>query len=457
MDAEVKQGRRLNGLDIAVLWFGAAVVVTELWGGTQVTPAGLGIGILVIIAGRLLSNLFLGLVSRMGARTGLPTMLLTRPAFGVRGSIIPAVCNVLQLLGWTAYMLIVAAKSGVYLLGLEEESASYAAFYKVSILAVGLLTTLWAVLGQRWWKLAQRVAVGLLFALTLVMTWAVLREHSIAELTAIPRPEGLSPMLLLDFVVAMGISWVPLAADYGRFATSDRAATLGTYWGYFAGSAWMYIVGLIAGLAFLANSPDTPVYLLDPNVVVLGTLKPLKMVFAGLTLVLVSTVTTTFLDIYSAAVSSTALFPKGKEWTFGVAAGLIGTVLAFFIDVQQYESFLLMIGVVFLPMFSIVAMDWLLIRRGRVDAAEVQRGTESAYWYSGGFNLTAIIAWLCGMGISVMAQDKWWLTAVIKQTTGNEVSFGEPWAIGAAIPCFILTSLIYLALNYRRLVSSQKT
>jgi putative hydroxymethylpyrimidine transporter CytX len=448
-------GRNLNSLDMAILWFGAAVVVTELWGGIQVTPAGLGIGVAMIVVGRLLSNLFLGLVSRMGTRTGLPTMLLTRPAFGVKGSIIPAVCNVLQLLGWTAYMLIVAAQSGVYLVGLDEGSESYSRFFFLSILLVGVLTTLWAVLGHRWWKTAQRIAVGLLLLLTVVMTWAVLREHTIGGLLAVPRPEGMSPMLLLDFVVAMGISWVPLAADYGRFATSERASFAGTYWGYFAGSAWMYIVGLIAGLAFLANSPDTPVYALDPNVVVLGTLKPLKMVFAGLLLVLISTITTTFLDIYSAAVSATAIFPKTSEKWFGVAAGVLGTILAFFIDMEQYQGFLLLIGVVFLPMFSIVAVDWLFLRKGRVDVEAVNAGAGTLYWYRGGFNPTAVIAWIAGMGISLWAQDKWWLAEVIHQVTGREVTFGAPWAIGSAIPCFILTSLIYLALNFRRLRKSQ--
>ncbi len=425
---------KLSGFDLALLWFGAAVVIDELWAGSQVTPAGLYLGIALIVAGRLTGNLLLGLVAKMGAATGLPTMMLSRAAFGIRGSMFPAVCNIMQLIGWTAYMLIVAAKAVAILLG-HDLSAGINFWI---ILGLGAVTTAWAAGGAKYWKVAHRIAVALLAGLAVVMTWAIFREHSWAQLSAVPAPDGTAPMLTFDFIVAMAVSWVPLAADYGRFATSRRAAFGGTYWGYFAGSTWMYLTGLFGGFAFLAMNPGTPYYELEPNVIVLGALSHLNLVVAGLVLIVVSTITTTFLDIYSTAASSLNLWPKANERAFTVIGGLLGTALACFISMDHYTAFLVLIGIVFLPMFGVVAADWLFIKRGSVVAAEIG-AKNGPYWFTGGFNFAAIIAWVAGMAVSIWAGSPWWMHEIF----GYE---WQPWPTGAAIPSFIVSAGLYLAL-----------
>ncbi|MEP0815345.1 MAG: cytosine permease [bacterium] len=434
-ESSTREAGRLSGLDTFLLWFGAAVVIDEMWSGAQVTPLGIGLGLIVILAAKFTGNLLLALVARMGSEALVPTMVLSRASFGIRGSVFPAVCNILQLIGWTAYMLIVAAKAVGILFGAELTGAQQ--FW--TILALGLLTTAWAAGGSRYWKIANNIAVFMLIALTIVMTYGVFSKFTIDELLRVVPPAGPSPMLTFDFVVAMAVSWVPLAADYGRFASSRRAAFAGTYWGYFTGSAWMYAIGLIAGMAYLKLHPGTAVEALEPNTVVLGALHGMKLISAGILLIALSTITTTFLDVYSTAASSLNIWPKANASLLAVIGGLFGTALAFFVKMDQYTQFLLLIGVVFLPMFAVVAADYFFVKKCRINSAALfDRGGE--YWYAGGFNAAAIAAWIIGMAISLWAGAPWWLGAIFGIETW------QAWPIGAAIPSFAASGAIYLLL-----------
>ena len=49
----------------------------------------------------------------------------------------------------------------------------------------------------------------------------------------------------VDLTIAMAASWLPLAADYTRFARTGRAAFWGTSVGYFVPLAWLYALGNI--------------------------------------------------------------------------------------------------------------------------------------------------------------------------------------------------------------------
>jgi len=415
--------RSMSGLDLALLWFGAAVVIDELWSGAQLAPAGLAGGVLLIVGGRAAGNLLLAAVAAIGARSGLATMALGRTCFGVRGSFVPAACNVLQLLGWTAYMLVVGVNALAQLLG----PAFGAAPRWFWILLLGAITTLWAMGGERYWKPAHRVAVLLLLLLSAVMTWSLLRRVSLAELAAVrPPPGDRSTMQLFDFVLAMAVSWVPLVADYARFCPRPRAAALGTYAGYFAGSCWMYIIGLLGGLAYLAAHPGTPVADLLPDAVVLGALRAFRLVAAGLVLVVLSTVTTTFLDVYSTAVSVLNIRPHWPERQMTLLSGLLGTLLGMTISYQFYFDFLLLIGHVFVPMFAVFLVHHWLVDRLRIDTASIDR-RGGPYWFNRGFNPYALGCWTAGFILSLVADR-------------------QAWPTGSSLPAFLLTALLYGAM-----------
>lgn len=409
--------RNLNGWDFFLLWAGAAIALTEIWAGSLLLPLGLAAGLGAILLGHLIGNLPLGLAGLIGSRHGVPAMISTRGALGVRGSHAAAVLNLIQLVGWTGVMLWIAGDAAARLVP--------ALGPKVWMIVTGILTTLWTLGGHRLWKPLQRISVALLFALTIWMTWVVVQKFGFSELLKIPRKPDLPFMLGVDIVIAMPISWLPLVSDYSRFAKTSRGAFWGTFLGYFIASCWMYAVGVIAGLAAGSSTPDATV---------MELMAAQKLGLAALMIVLLSTFTTTFLDIYSAAISSQSILPKLPEKPLTILVGAIGTGLALVFSPLQYEGFLLFIGSAFCPLFGIVLTDYLVLRRGTYDAAALtERG--GRYWYAGGFNPAGIAAWIAGV-----------LVYLVCAAPSTFFPWGQSLAVGSSLPGMIAPALLYLVL-----------
>ena len=279
----IPQGERnLRGVDFFLLWAGAAISLAEIWAGSLLVPLGLGLGLLANILGHLIGNTPFALGGVIGSRWGIPTMVSVRPSFGVRGASFAAGLNVLQLIGWTAVMLIVCGGAA----GAISRSYGFSnpPFW---ILFSGIVTTLWALVGHRIWKWLQRVSVAALVLLCMVMTIILFLEVGWEKLLLIPRNRDFSFMTGMDLVIAMPISWLPLVSDYSRFATHSKSSFWGTWIGYFLVSSWMYLIGLAASLA--TQSPD-------PSGIVMNLMVKFGWVLPALIIVLFSTFTTTFLD-----------------------------------------------------------------------------------------------------------------------------------------------------------------
>lgn len=344
-----RASRNLDGMDFFLLWAGAAVSLAEIWAGGLLVPLGLGMGLWAVLLGHLLGNFPLGLGGIIGTRTGLPTMVLVRAPFGLYGSYFATLLNLIQLVGWTGVMLWIGGKAAEAVLPFPCLG------FRGWIVVCGILTSLWAILGHAWWKWLHRIAVTGLLCLCLLMTGAALREYGWQGLLRIPAPGGMPFMLALDLVIAMPISWLALVADYSRYGKAVKPAFWGTWIGYFLVSSWMYALGLAAALATKSDTPDS---------MVIGLMVHLGMFLPALLIVLFSTFTTTFLDIYSAAVSAMNLRPASSERTGGLLCGGLGTLIALLLPATAYEGFLLFIGSVFCPLFGVVLAHYFLLKKG---------------------------------------------------------------------------------------------
>lgn len=424
-----REQRNLQGWDFFLLWAGAAVSLAEIWAGGLLAPMGLGLGLLAILLGHLIGNTPLALGGVMGSRWGIPTMVSIRASFGLRGSYFAAALNVIQLVGWTAVMLIVCA-------GAAEAIGKMHGFSHPTLWIVlsGTVTTLWALVGHRFWKWLHRVAVFALLALCGLMTFLVFGEYGWTGLSRIPVSEDFPFMVGMDLVIAMPISWLPLVSDYSRFGRKTRTCLLGTWSGYFLVSSWMYLLGLVAALA--TKSPD-------PAEVVMGLMVRFGWPVFALLIVLFSTFTTTFLDIYSTAISAMNIFPALGERRGVVLGGVLGTLTAIlFPSLLNYEHFLLFIGAMFCPLFGVVLADYFLLRNSTLHTEELYR-KNGTYWFWRGVNPTAILSWITGffvyLGFSPLLLDK---------VLGIKTAF--PWALGSSLPSMALAAIIYWAISSKR-------
>ncbi len=417
-----KEERNLGGWDFFLLWAGAAISLAEIWAGSLVVPLGLGLGLWAILLGHLIGNTPFALGGLIGSRWGIPTMVSVRPSFGIRGSYFAAALNVIQLVGWTAVMLIVCGQAA-------DAISKFYGFSNLNlwIILSGVVTTLWAVVGHRFWKWLQRISVFVLLILCLAMTTIVFREYGWGMLSQVPRKGDFPFMVGLDLVIAMPISWLPLVSDYSRFAKDSKRSFWGTWISYFVVSSWMYLVGLMATLA--TQSPD-------PAGVVMNLMLKFGWAIPALIIVLFSTFTTTFLDIYSTAISGLNIFPKLGERTGIWIGGILGIIVAIiFPSILDYEHFLLFIGAMFCPLFGIVLVDYFLLRKGTIDLEDLYK-REGKYWFSKGISPIAIIAWAIGfaiyLGFSPMLMEK-----VL------QIKSAFPWPLGSSLPSMILAGLIY--------------
>jgi len=421
-----KEERNLGGWDFFLLWTGAAISLAEIWAGSLIVPLGLGLGLLAILFGHLIGNTPFALGGLIGSQWGIPTMVSVRPSFGIRGSYFAAALNVIQLIGWTAVMLIVCGQAA-------DAISKFYGFSNVNlwIILSGVITTLWAIVGHRFWKWLQRISVLVLLILCMVMTYIVFREYGWNTLSQIPRKGDFPFMVGMDLVIAMPISWLPLVSDYSRFATDSKRSFWGTWIGYFIVSSWMYLIGLMATLATQSS---------DPSGVVMNLMLKFGWAIPALIIVLFSTFTTTFLDIYSTAISGLNIFPRLGERTGIWIGGFLGIVVAIiFPALLDYEHFLLFIGAMFCPLFGVVLVDYFLLRNGVIDLEDLYK-RDGKYWFKKGINPYAIIAWAIGfaiyLGFSPMLMEK---------VLQIEVSF--PWSLGSSLPSMILAGLIYLFLR----------
>ena len=98
---EKRTGLFENGL----IWFGAGVSIAEILTGTYLAPLGMGKGLAAILIGHIIGCLMLFLAGVIGGRVRKSAMETVKMSFGQKGSILFAVLNVLQLVGWTAIMI----------------------------------------------------------------------------------------------------------------------------------------------------------------------------------------------------------------------------------------------------------------------------------------------------------------------------------------------------------------
>ena len=374
------------------LWFGAAVSIAEIMTGGLLAPLGFQSGLTAIMIGHIFGIILLVLAGIIGTQERIPALVSTRISFGTYGSYLFSVLNVLQLVGWTAVMIISAARSAneitKFMWGMDH--------LQLWSMIIGGLVLLWIALGREGGlKKVNMIAVFLLFGVTIVLSTVFFKDGTVFS---IPPAGGLSFGMALELSVIMPLSWLPLIADYTRFAQNKKSAALGSGIGYFVGSCWMYIIGLGAAIA-VGNS--------EPSAMMMAA----NMGLSALGVVILSTVTTTFLDAYSAGVSFSNIFPKLNEKLVALIMTLIGIFLAIWADIEQYESFLITIGSVFAPLFAILLTEYFVLKNRKIQSKML-------------INWAAFGIWAVGVGLYYQ---------FIKME----------FVLGATIPVMLITALLY--------------
>ncbi len=392
---------KLGSLSFFTLWFGAAISIAEIFSGGLIAPLGFKKGVLAILIGHFLGTFIFVLGGIIGSKEKISAINSTEKSFGIYGKKLFGILNVLQLVGWTAVM-IKSASSSLNAISVElwqfNNNIIWSAF-------IGVLVILWIWYGNKGIKYVNGVAVTLLLGLMLFVAYFIFKNPAELNKTV----EGtISFGAAIEISAVMPLSWLPLAADYTRQGTSVKKDAIGSFLGYFLGSSFMYIIGL--GAAIVIGNSDIGTILLGVNLGVIA-----------LGVVVLSTVTTTFLDAYSAGVSFLSITNKFKEKSVAISMTIIGFGLALFFPIETYESFLYAIGSVFAPLFSIVLTDYFILKRKLEKSIKVDP--------------VALLNWIVGVGCYY---------GFVKLD----------FVLGATVPVMIIVSTLYIVC--RKIFNSRK-
>ncbi|MDO5116887.1 MAG: putative hydroxymethylpyrimidine transporter CytX [Eggerthellaceae bacterium] len=333
---ECTEKRALATPALGLVWFGASVSLAEILTGTFFTPLGLTDGLQAILIGHAIGFCLFALIAYVSAKTGLGAMDAVKLSFGRYGSLVFSVANVVQLVGWTAIMVASGAAAAAFLVPVVGMVGWCA--------VIGVLIVVWIAIGVRNMSRIQAVASVCLFVLTIVISTTVFT----ADAAPFGADEALSFGAAVELAVAMPLSWLPVVGDYTREAKKPLAGSLIAATTYSLGSVWMFAIGL--GMALFAGSGDLAEILSSAGLGIVGIL-----------VVVLSTVTTTFLDAQSAGVSASAIHSSLLAKWLGVGVAVVGAFAAALAPVGDFENFLYLIGSVFAPMVAILLTDYLLL------------------------------------------------------------------------------------------------
>ena len=321
----------------ALIWFGAGVSIAEILTGTYFAPLGMAKGFLAIVVGHVIGCAMMLLAGLIGGYTGRSAMETVKMSFGRKGSLLFAVLNVLQLVGWTAIMIYDGALATNGILNVGPW---------VWCVVIGALILVWIAVGITDLGRINQIVMALLFLLTLVLCKVIFFGGSGA---GAPAEEAMSFGAAVELAVAMPLSWLPLISDYTREAEKPFAATVASTVTYGVVSSWMYLIGM--GAAIFTGQSDIAAIMVQAG---LG--------IAALVILVLSTVTTTFLDAWSAGISSESIWAKLKGKHVAMAVTIIGTVGAILFPMDDITDFLYLIGSVFAPMIAVQIADYFLLK-----------------------------------------------------------------------------------------------
>jgi nucleobase:cation symporter-1, NCS1 family len=403
--------RPLRFSDQLAMWANLGIsLFGPLTGALIATTAGsVGLAIVAIVVGCGLGAILLGASAIMGATTGAPAMVTLRGLVGRRGSVVPTMLNIAQNIGWATMEIIVISTAAVAVLGQSWR-------WPFVILA-GAAATVMAVRPLGSVRLLRKVMVWLVLAASVYLFAQVLLQPR----QSIPQDSVLGFWPAVDLAVAGVVSFAPLAADYSRHSQTRKAAFWGASLGYGLAAVAYYALGVFAVVNLGASDVITALVTLPAGAIAIAIL-------------LVDEVDEAFANVYSTTMSVHNILPRVDRRIVAVLIGVTATLLAGLLDFGQYQSFLFLIGSVFVPLYAVASVDFFVVSRQRWDVSATSR-----------LRAAPVVAWACGFAAYQLVYpgtvpgwaDFWtWIN--------TSIGFVPPGWLGSSVAAIVVGGLVML-------------
>lgn len=372
------EGERLFGWrDHAALWLSLGVGLLVMQIGAYLVPAlGTQAALTVIVCGSVLGAGLLAWTAKIGCDSGLSSAGLMHATYGSSFARLPVLLNIVQLIGWTTFELVVMRDGTV---AIARQSGGFSANWWPVMATLLWGAVLLALLSGSMVKLVRkfigRYGLPLVIASLLWLSWQFLSKAGAEGFTQIWNRMGngsMGTLSALDLVIAMPVSWLPLVADFARHGRSGNSALRGTWLGYAVANIWCYSLGLLVALTTPSTDLVAALLLAQGGLIALG-------------LILIDEVDNAYGDLYSGSVAGHSLKPAWSVRRWGMALAVACTGLALVLPMHSLEPFLLMLSSVFVPLYGVI----LARLAGQPDVAALMTQRK--------VNTSAVTIWLLGV------------------------------------------------------------
>lgn len=330
-----------------LIWAGAAISVAEILSGSVLASLGMSSGLVAILLGHIIGGTLLYLAAIMSSSLRASAMESTRYSFGIYGSYVFSGFNILQLVGWTSIMMLQGSRI------LDQITTTLYGYGNPNLWMIGiaLCISIWLLFISRQHAQLNGLVVVLLLLLSLVMGYRLIRD------LAFNVVDGVWPTITfwqgVELNITMSLSWLPLIGDYTQHARQTRSGPLWSAVGYSIVGSCMFALGL--GLSLVTGSSDIALML---------TISGFGL--ASLFIVFFSTVTTTYLDVYSASDSFMNIWPLRHGKVLSILFTFISLLIALLLPMDAIEPFLYLIGAIFSPLYALLFVDYFILHRPSV-------------------------------------------------------------------------------------------
>jgi putative hydroxymethylpyrimidine transporter CytX len=417
-----EQPKTLGLLDHTALWGNLGISLLGPVTAVYVVANGMSFlaAFVAIVVGTLIGTIGLGLANMAGARTGMPAMVMLRGLFGTRLSYLPTILNLVQVLGWAVFELVVISTAASQLL-------PWHVTWPYVVIA-GVLTTVMAVWPLGSVRLLRRYALIAVFAATGYLLVQLFRE----PLPSFTHGSFTGFWAGFDLVVAVSVSWIPLAADYSRHSRSPRTAFVGSYVGYSVTQIMCYGLGLLAFSTVASADPSQHGMFAALIAVPVGWL--------AFGVLVVRELDESFANVYSTAVSTQNLRPRADRRGLAVIIGGAAIVLALLIDINAFQNFLLLLGSVFVPMFAVFVVQYFVYSGWKIwDSTQTAPS-----------RLGLLLPWVLGfMAYQLVNPGSIPAWASMWHRVGDGLHFAAPSWVSASLFSFVVAFVVSLPFKPR--------
>ena len=397
-------------------WFAANVSVFGM--GYAAFIYGFGVSfwqaLVVALIGIPISFVLCGIIAIAGKRGSVPTMVLSRAAFGVHGQKLPGIVSWLLSIGWETFLAIMAVLATATVfdrLGIGGGATTKI----IAAVAVAALIVIASVLGYHTIMKLQSVLTWITGAITIVYMLLTVSHIDWAAVQAIPSGSvgqllGALTMVMTGF----GLGWINIAADWSRYQHRDASNGSIVLWNTLGGSV-APVVLVTFGLLLAGSDPALSEGIASDPIGTLATILPIWVLIPFWITAVLALVSGAVLGIYSSGLTLLSLgirIPRPAAAAIDGVILTIGTIwVVFFAEnfLGPFQSFLLILGVPMASWAGILIADIVTRKRPYDELALFEpTGRYQAFdWVSIGTLVVAtIIGW--GLVINQFAGDAPW-------------------------------------------------